>query len=154
MSELQNNAQIIVNSKLREKLTHCKTYSQAIELLGHLLTNREPSFEELKKLLTEKEFLANNGRQAYVDRLSELEDQILKIKTRYPKKDLTLLEVQKAINSCHTEGDFKDATTTYQSIQAAVKELKRKRHHLHLLIFWVIGYTLKLRVGRFLTLHW
>ena len=54
LSELQNNKQIISNAKLRRKILYCKTFEEALEILGHTLTNREESFEEIKKKLTEQ----------------------------------------------------------------------------------------------------
>ena len=116
LSELQNNKQIIGNAKLRRKILWCKTYEEALEVLGHTLTNREESFEELKKTLTELGFLASNDRQLLVDRLTKIEEQFLKLKTRYPKKDIKLSEAYKIINSLHTISEHRQATTIYKNI--------------------------------------
>ena len=117
LSELQNNKQIISNAKLRKQILWCKTYEEALEILGHTLTNREESFEELKKTLTEQGFLESNDRQLLVYRLTIIEEQFLKIKTCYPKRDIKLSEAYKIINSLHTYNVHRQATTIYKNIK-------------------------------------
>ena len=121
LSELQNNKQIISNAKLRRQILYCETFEEALEILGHTLTNRKESFEEIKKKLTKQGFLESNDRQLLINRLTSIEELFLKIKTRYPKRDIKLSEAFKIINSLHTINEHEKATTIYKILKKAIK---------------------------------
>ena len=90
LSELQNNCMIIKSDEIRKKIQYCLELKDTFFALNHLLTNREQTWVELKKLLTDGNFLANLSRQVLIDKLTSVEETLLIMKVKFPTKDINL----------------------------------------------------------------
>ena len=72
-------------------------------------------------------FFENNDHQLLIDRLTNVEENFLELKTRFPKCDIKLREAYKIINSLHTVNEHREATTVYKSIRTVLEGMKEQK---------------------------
>ena len=70
-------------------------------ILNHLLTNKEQTWEELKNTITSGGFLPNDSHQLLVNRLTFIEEALLKMKVKFPSQDIRLKDTYDILNTIH-----------------------------------------------------
>ena len=81
---------------------------------------------ELKKILTDGNFLASSSWQLLVDKLTSVEETLLIRKVKFPSKDINLQEAFHDINNLHQKDEWSKSTQVFNSFKKTWKQTLQK----------------------------